>query len=153
MSLNEIPRDNYKPCWVPIDDDFIVWEGKWKSSNFSGVYGNIAVPLKRINTGEYSASASISYEGCYNGGKKLTFPIQVSATEIESLNKRDVTYLEFHGNIGNQRIEYSISEYKTDRIIGIYKSYDPNDAGTIELVPTKEKRIDYGERPTWCVIC
>ncbi len=146
--------EEYEPCWVNVDDDYVVWEGKWTSDTFDGAYGTITVPLKEVNIGEYDVEASITYDGCYNNRKKVEFPIHISSTSVESLNKREVTFLEFKGNIGSQRIEYSISEYHPNRIVGIYSSYGPDDVGSVELTPTQKRKIDYGERESsWCVIC
>ena len=98
--------------------------------------------------------ASITYDGCYQAGKKVTFPVNVSSTMIESLNKKDVTFLEFNGNIGNQKIKYSISEYNPNKITGIYQSNNPDDTGSIDIYPSEKKKIDYGTRNgmSWCVI-
>jgi len=154
----ESDNNNYnnenKPCWVYIEDGYTLWKGKWSSTTSDTIFGTIKVPLKENNIGTYQVDALITYDGCYNSGKKISFPVNVISTEIKSLQKRDVTYLEFTGFIGNQKIEYSISEYKADRIVGIYKSYYPNDAGTIELKPTDERQIDMGVRSksSWCVI-
>ena len=148
---------NYQPCWVNIEGEFTLWKGNWNSSNFDTAHGTIEIPLKENNNGEYDVDAVITYHGCYNSGKRVTFLIHVNSTSVETLNKQVVTYLEFVGYVGDQKIEYSISDYKPNRIIGIYKSYGPDDVGNIELYPTKNRRtIDYGtgnkQGSNWCVI-
>ena len=156
MSDQNINDDTYQPCWVGIGDEYILWKGTWNSTNFDSVYGTIEVPLMKNNNnnnnGKYEVNAIITYDGIYNSGKKVIFPITVTSTEIESLNKREVTYLEFVGYIGNQKIKYSISNYKSDKITGIYKSFKPNDVGNIELETTEDRKIDYGPKQSVCVI-
>lgn len=147
-------NNKYVPCWVDSKDNYTLWKGKWESSNFDTAFGTIEVPLQNNNIGTYEVDAVITYDGCYNSGKKVSFPIKITSTEIETLHKREVTYLEFTGSIGDQKIEYSISQYTPNRIIGIYKSYDPHDAGSIELKSSEDHRVDHKVQKgnSWCVI-
>ena len=143
--------DNYNNHEYNNQDDYILWKGNWESSMNYSIYGSIEILLKKHNIGTYNSEAIITFDGCYNSNETITFTIEVTSTEIETLTKCEVTFLEFVGYIDNQRIEYSISEYNHDKIIGIYKSYDPDDAGTIELIPTVKKNKK--ENNNWCVLC
>lgn len=145
-------------CLIESTDKYVIWEGKWNSDNYSDAYGTISIPLKKINMGEYESEATITYEGCYNFGNSDEIKLKIVSTMIEMLNKKEVTYLEFSGYIGSHRIEYSISEYSDNKIVGIYKSYNPDDVGIIELFKTvKTKNVDpknkqNQNKTSWCVI-
>jgi hypothetical protein len=145
----------YEPLWEDINDEYIVWTGKWRSDNYTEDEGIITIPLKKNNGGEYNIDAAIKYKTSYGKSNITRFPVIISPEMIESLNNKDVTFLEFFGKIGSREIKYSISEYNKDKITGIYLSHNPDDTGSIDLIPTEDKHIDYGDKKTnsWCTIC
>jgi hypothetical protein len=125
----------YRPNWKKSSDEYVVWTGKWKSSIVpTQAYGTIKIPFKKINVGEYKTKVTLTYEGCYKGGTEISFWVGVISSEIELMNKQKVMYLEFTGQIEGQRVEYTVTEYSKDKIKGLYKSYNPEDEGSIELI-------------------
>ena len=135
-----------------IGDNYILWKGSWESSNFDNVYGTITVPLIKVYESNYITDAIISFDGSYNRDK--TVIISVNVDNVEMLNQKKVNYLKFETIIEGQEIKYFISIHNQNKIGGIYKSTTPPDVGIIELKPTNERTIDYGDnRRGWCVIC
>ena len=138
---------------VEIEDEYTVWEGEWISSVQDQVRGKIYIPLKENFVEKYSTRVAINYTGPFKTDQIDSFMVTVSKSDIDRLNSNEVTYLEFSGNIGYQVIEYSIAEYNPNRIIGIYKSYNPEDFGDIELRPSSIRSINYGvSKSGWCAI-
>jgi len=136
---------------MDIGDDQILWRGSWRSSNFDNVYGMIEIPLIKDYQEGYTVDGLIRFDGSYNRGKTVVVPIRV--TNINLLKNHEANYLEFDTIVDNQAIKYYISIYNEEKIGGIYKSSTPPDRGTIELRPTEDKIIDYGDRKGgWCVI-
>ena len=121
-----------------LGEGWTVWKGKWISNQYPKIYGNIFVPLKDDDTEKYKTTAVITYDGVYMTGARVKLPIDVSSP-VEGP-------LKFNGIIGDQTVEYSISEYTLKKITGTYKTTNPNDKGTISLDPSDKQSVDYTEQ-------
>lgn len=128
----------------PVKLGYVLWEGTWKSNNYPTlVNGKLIAMTKPVGevSAPYEATAVICHEGMYKGGVRLPFKIQVTPAD----HSPDSNHPEhsMKGIIGdNQQVSYRFTDIKPEKVVGTYKSSNPDDVGVIELFPSKEMFID-----------
>jgi len=132
-----------KDLSTAIDDNHVIWTGKWKSS-IVGVKGNLAVKLPDPipNGREFDAKTIVTYKWFLfpMGDMSIDLIGKFDSSGISS-DKSDETgqqiyQISFKGKVPNskQTIEYIATiDDKKSIIVGGYKSYSPNDIGTFTI--------------------
>ena len=128
----------------PVKMGYVLWKGTWKSDVYptlaNGTLIAMTKPVGKISQ-PYEATAVVCYDGVYKGGIRIPFKVTVSPDD-HSLNSNRPEH-SMKGIIGdNQKISYKFTDISPNKILGTYKSENPNDQGKIELVPSNEMFID-----------
>ena len=139
----------------PISSNATLWKGNWVSKNYPFVTGTIEVVLQNDKTIPcYQTMSMITYTGLFRNGERFKLPLTicseqpggwvVGGTGTYPQGSTELKY-SFKGYIGNQQIHYQVNTFTDTTIEAIYQSSNPMDQGTLQLAPTAERYINYGE--------
>lgn len=136
---------------TPVQDNHKLWKGSFDSITYgsSTVSGDIDVIFRDpLSTDDnYSTVAFLSYKGSYCYGGRVKLGVAVSSSGSTTMKVPHIK-----AQLGNQTIDYNVTNINGDVIEGEYISHNPHDSGKFILRATDDKHYNSSVKTSGCTI-